>query len=77
MTGKSYINLPSELKHSIKGLINIRNEDHKCFLWCHVRYLNPQEKYDQRIKMSDKKNAQELDYDGIKFSVGVKDYNKI
>ena len=23
-----------------KGLINVQNKDNKCFLWCHVRYLN-------------------------------------
>ena len=33
----SYINLPIELRNSRKGLINIKNKDQKCFLWCHVR----------------------------------------
>ena len=31
----SYIDLPIELKHPKKGLINIKNNDRKCFLWCH------------------------------------------
>ena len=24
-----------------KGLINIKNKDDKCFMWCHVAYLCP------------------------------------
>ena len=36
----SYIDLPIELKHLKKGLINIKNNDQKCFLWCHVRHIN-------------------------------------
>ena len=32
----SFIELPEELSSSIKGLINIRNNDNKCFLWYHV-----------------------------------------
>ena len=37
----SYVGLPVELKSSKKGLINIKNNDQKCFLWCHVRHINP------------------------------------
>ena len=35
----TYIKLNDELKHSMKGLINIKNSDNKCFLWCHVRHF--------------------------------------
>ena len=31
LVGSSYIDLPVELKHSKKGLINIKNNDQKCF----------------------------------------------
>ena len=41
LVGSSYIDLPIELKHPRKGLINIKNNDQKCFLWCHVRHSNP------------------------------------
>ena len=41
LVGSSYIDLPIELKHPRKGLINIKNKDQKCFLWCHVRHINP------------------------------------
>ena len=36
LSGISYIDLPAELRSSRKGLINIKNKDQKCFLWCHV-----------------------------------------
>ena len=31
--GNSYIPLPTELKHSTKGLVNLKNEDNECFRW--------------------------------------------
>ena len=44
MKGSSYIKLPEELNNSKKGLINLQNNDNQCFRWCHIRYLNPQDK---------------------------------
>ena len=44
LRGNSYLQLPVELRHSKKGLINIKNVDDKCFLWCHNRHLNPLKK---------------------------------
>ena len=38
LSGISYMNLPIELKGPRKGLINIKNKNKKCFLWCHVRH---------------------------------------
>ena len=75
--GSSYIQLPAELRNSAKGLINLKNEDDECFRWCHIRHLNPQEKYPQRIKKSDKEYVDKLDYSGIKFPVTIKQINKI
>ena len=49
LVGSSYIDLPIELKHSKKGLINIKNNDQKCFLWCHVRHINPLKEHPERI----------------------------
>ena len=77
MRGSSYIQLPQELRNSAKGLINIQNKDNKCFLWCHIRHLNPQAKYPQRIKKSDKEYIDKLDYNEIEFPVTNKQYNKI
>ena len=41
LLGSSYIELPIELRNPRKGLIDIKNKDQKCFLWCHVRHINP------------------------------------
>ena len=77
MKGSSYIKLPQELRNSAKGLINMKNEDNECFRWCHIRYLNPQDKYPHRIKKVDKQFIENLNYSGIEFPITIKHYNKI
>ena len=77
LKGSSYIKLPQELRNPQKGLINLQNKDNECFRWCHIRHLNPQEKYPQRIKKCDKEFIENLDYKNIEFPVTVKQYNKI
>ena len=77
LRGSSYIPLPKELRNPAKGIINIKNNDDKCFRWCHIRHLLPQNKNPQRIKECDKKYVKKLDYSGIEFPVSVKQYNKI
>ena len=77
MKGSSYIKLPQELRNSAKGLINMKNKDNECFRWCHIRHINPQEKYPQRIKKVDKQYIEKLNYSGIEFPVCIKHYNKI
>ena len=71
LRGNSYIPLPEELRNSKKGLINLKNEDEKCFLWCHVRQLNPQKDHPYRIKLADREFAKGLDYSGITFPVTI------
>ena len=75
--GSSYIELPTELMNPKKGLINIKNKDDECFRWCHIRHLNPQTEYPERIKKGDKKMINELNYDGIDFPLSQKHYNKV
>ena len=77
LSGNSYISLPVELRSPKKGLINIKNKDQKCFLWCHVRHINPSKEHPERIKKTDKKIAEKLDYDGIEFPMQEKDFSKI
>ena len=77
LKGSSYIELPPELQNSAKGLINIKNEDNECFRWCHIRHLNPQDKNYHRIKKTDKKFIEQLDYSNIEFPVTIKQINKI
>ena len=49
LSGSSDIDLPVELRRPRKGLINIKNKDKKCFLWCHVRHINPSKEHPERI----------------------------
>ena len=77
LNGSSYMELPTELRNPKKGLINMKNEDEECFKWCHIRHINPQIKYPERIKKEDKKMINELDYDGIDFPLSQKHYNKV
>ena len=77
LSGSSYISLPEELRNPRKGLINIKNKDQKCFLWCHVRHINPSKEHPERIKKTDKLIAEKLDYDRIEFAVLEKDFSKI
>ena len=58
------------------GLINLQNTDDKCFLWDHVRHLNPRKKDPQRITKSDREFAKKLDYSGITFPVTRNQINR-
>ena len=74
MNGITYIKLPVELQHPMKGLINIQNDDNKCFLWCHIRHLNLVHKKLQRIRKIDGEFVKNLNYEGINFLVSKKDW---
>ena len=45
--GKSCIDLPIHLRSP--DILNIRNEDEKCFLWCVIAYLYPVEEHAYRV----------------------------
>ena len=49
LVGSSSIDLLIELEHPKKGLINTKDNDQKCFLWCHVRHINPVKDHPGRI----------------------------
>ena len=57
--------------------MNIKNNDNKCILWCHIRHLNPLDKNPQIITKEDKTMINDLDYEEIKFPVSKTDYCKI
>ena len=69
--------MPIELKHPRKGLINIKSNDQKCFLWCHVRHINSLKEHPERIIKIDREIAYNLNYDRIEFPVEEKDFEKI
>ena len=55
LIGSTYTELPNKLKNPMKGPINIKNNDNKCFLWCHIRHLNPLKIHPEKITKEDKK----------------------
>ena len=61
----------------MKGLINLKNKDHKCFISCHVGLINPQNRNAGRIIKQDKKIAANLNYSNIVFLLDINDYGKI
>ena len=77
LRGTSYIQLPEELRNPMKGLINPKNEDNRCFLWCHNRHLNPLIVHPERITKADRESVKRLDYTGVTFPVTVKDIKRI
>ena len=56
----AYIKLPCELKNPLKDLINTNNNDSKCFLWCHIRHLNPLKTHPETITKADKEMINDL-----------------
>ena len=81
LDGNSYIKLPKELDHPRKGLIsNIQNTDdgdNKCFKLCLIRYLNSYNHDPERITKTDKEIEKKLNFKNIKFSVKIRDIQKI
>ena len=72
LSGSSYIKLPVELRSSKKGLMSIKNNDQKCFLWCHIRHINPVKIHPERIPQKDKELVDYRNCDGIKFPLSEK-----
>ena len=73
----SKIKLPCKLRKSMRGLIDIKSNDNKCFLWCYIRHLNLLKENPEGITKADKTMVNNLDYKGIKFPVSKKDFGKI
>ena len=69
LKASSYIKLPEELKNK-KAIINMKNEDDKCFVWCVLRALNPsKDKHPSRIDKNLKSKEHTLNMDGIAYPV--------
>ena len=72
--GSSYINLPDWIKNK-KAIVNIKNNDDKCFLWCILRYLHPKETHEEKIKDLEKYEFS-LKTKRINFPMKLKDISK-
>ena len=46
----------------MKGLVNIKNSDNKCFFCYHIRLLNPLKIHPKKITKTDKNIVNDLDY---------------
>ena len=64
LKGNSYIPLPPKLAQK-KAIINMQNEDNKCFTWSVLRALNPKEENAVRIDKDLKKKEDSLNMTGI------------
>ena len=74
MRGSSYISLPDWIMRK-KAIKNIKNNDDKCFLWCVLRYLHPNDINEHRLTDL-KQYVNTLNTKGIKFPVKLKDIPK-
>ena len=69
-----YIDLPPKVKNS-KAVINIQNDDDKCFLWSLLAYLYEANYSRERVNHY-KQHESELNMNGIAYPVAVKDVPK-
>ena len=69
--------MPNKLRNSMKVLTNIKNNNNKYFLWCHIRQLNPLKIHLARIPKADKNMVNNRDCKDIEFPVCKKDFSKI
>ena len=77
LSGSTYIRLSRKLRNSMKGLTSITSNKNKCFLWCHIRHLNPLNIHPERITKADKSMVNDLDYKDIEICVSKKDFGQI
>ena len=76
LSGSTYVKLPKELDHPMKGRINIQNDDNKCFMWCLVRDLNLDGAKLERITKKDKEIVKKLSHSDVDFPVSKKECSK-
>lgn len=75
LSGSSYIPLPAKIRNK-NAIINMKNEDDECFKWCVTRHLNPVEKNAERITKLLRKQADELNWKGLKPPMELKDIHR-
>jgi hypothetical protein len=73
-TGSSYIPTPKYLAKK-KALINVQNEDNKCFLWAVLCGLYPVKVHPERVDHY-KKYEHEFNIDGLSFPLNIRQVKK-
>ena len=71
----SYIELPQALKNK-KAIINMKNQDDKCFMWSVLRALNLKDKNNERIDNDLKSKVDILNMEGIQYPVSFRDIDR-
>ena len=69
--GGSYIPLDPYLANK-KAIINMKNEDDKCFMWCVLRALYPKNDHPERIDKDLKSKQDNINMKGICYPVSLK-----
>ena len=69
--GSSYIPLDPYLANK-KAIINMKNEDDKCFMWCVLRALYPKDKNAERIDKDLKSKQDNINMKGIHYPVNFR-----
>lgn len=71
LVGSSYVKLPQKLEDK-KAILNVQNQDERCFVWSVLASLQPVHCKDQTRRVQHyKKYAQELNLSGIEFPMKV------
>ena len=71
----SYIDLPEALKNK-HAIINMKNQDEKCFMWCILRALNPKNKNAERVDSDLKSKQDTINMEGIRYPVSFRDIGR-
>ena len=75
MSAGSYMELPQALKNR-KAIINMKNQDDKCFMWSVLRALNPKDKNAERVDNDLKSKVDTLNMQGIRYPVSFRDIDR-
>ena len=71
----SYIDLPEALKNK-HAIINMKNQDEKCFMWCILRALNPKNKNAERVDSDLKSKQDTINMEGNGYPVSFRDIGR-
>ena len=72
LDGSGYSKLPPLISNK-NSIVNMKNDDDQCFKWAVTRALNPVDNHPERITKELKKQAEEINWEGITFPTKVKD----
>ena len=75
LRGNIWIPLPKELADK-KAIINMKNKDNKCFVWCVQRALNPKNDNAERVDKELMKKENTLNMEGIEYPVSLEDIDR-